>query len=106
MSYNRSFTLMRQVFESIRQIGNFVFSGSQVSNGRLLAWLMLVPGQGSERKNATGKALGARDQVCNQEHTTILLVEDDKFVREATCASLGSSGFHVLTSKSADEAMR
>ena len=106
MRYNYSSTLLRQVFESIRQIESLALSDLQLSNGRPRAWLMLMSGRESERKNAVGRELGARDEECRQEYTTILLVEDDKFVREATCESLLASGFRVLTSNSMSEAMR
>jgi CheY-like chemotaxis protein len=106
MLYNYSSTLVRQVFENIRQIESLSLSGLRLSNGRRRAWLMLMSGREAERKNALGREPGARAEACNQEHTTILLVEDDKFVREATCEALLASGFRVLTSNSASEAMR
>lgn len=37
---------------------------------------------------------------------TILLVEDEAFVREVTCEVLRSAGYQVLTAKNADEAMQ
>jgi DNA-binding NtrC family response regulator len=37
---------------------------------------------------------------------TILLVEDEPFVREATCGILHSAGFQVLSAKDAPEAMK
>ena len=37
---------------------------------------------------------------------TILLVEDEAFVREVTCEVLGSAGYRVLTAKNAVEAAR
>ena len=37
---------------------------------------------------------------------TILLVEDEPFVREATCSILESAGFEVLPAEDAQEAMK
>ena len=37
---------------------------------------------------------------------TVLLVEDEPFVREATCGILESAGFEVLPAKDAQEAMK
>jgi two-component system cell cycle sensor histidine kinase/response regulator CckA len=37
---------------------------------------------------------------------TILLVEDEAFVRDVTCEALQSEGYRVLTAKNAAEAMR
>ena len=58
----------------------------------------------SEREKEQG--LGVREQGHHQALTTILLVEDDKFVREATCQALCSAGFRVLTSNNAGEAVQ
>lgn len=44
-------------------------------------------------------------QAPNQTQRTILLVEDDNFVRDATCDALASAGFGVLTSRNAREAV-
>jgi DNA-binding response OmpR family regulator len=38
-------------------------------------------------------------------HRTILLVEDEPFVREATCSILQRAGFRVLSAEDAQEAM-
>jgi len=37
---------------------------------------------------------------------TILLVEDEPFVREATCCILESAGFEVLPAEDAQDAMK
>ena len=60
----------------------------------------------SERENGTRQGRGVWQQERYQAHTTILLVEDDKFVREATCQALCSAGFRVLTSNNAGEAVQ
>jgi len=60
----------------------------------------------SEREKGTTQGLGVREQGHHQALTTILLVEDDKFVREATCQALCSAGFRVLTSNNAGEAVQ
>jgi two-component system, cell cycle sensor histidine kinase and response regulator CckA len=59
-----------------------------------------------EKDSGRSLALGSRDPDIPQALTTILLVEDDNFVREATCEALCSAGFRVLTSNSADQAMQ
>ena len=41
----------------------------------------------------------------NPNRRTILLVEDEPFVREATCGILQSAGFMVLSAQDAQEAM-
>jgi len=60
----------------------------------------------SEREKGTTQGLGVREQGHHQALTTILLVEDDKFVREATCEALCCAGFRVLTSNNAGEAVQ
>ncbi len=42
----------------------------------------------------------------NRPQRTILLVEDEPFVREATCRILESAGFAVLPAEDAQEAMK
>ena len=43
--------------------------------------------------------------VCASQRRTILLVEDEPFVREATCNILESAGFAVLPTEDARDAM-
>ncbi len=42
----------------------------------------------------------------NRPRRTILLVEDEPFVREATCSILESAGFEVLPAQDAQDAMK
>jgi len=42
----------------------------------------------------------------NRPRRTILLVEDEPFVRKATCSILESAGFEVLSAEDAQEAMK
>jgi two-component system, cell cycle sensor histidine kinase and response regulator CckA len=42
----------------------------------------------------------------NRPRRTILLVEDEPFVREATCSILESAGFDVLPAQDAQDAMK
>jgi two-component system, cell cycle sensor histidine kinase and response regulator CckA len=57
-----------------------------------------TPGAGSELYHDTGEA--------SSERETILLVEDESFVREVTCEVLRSAGYRVLAAKDAAEAAR
>jgi len=43
--------------------------------------------------------------ICGQQRRTILLVEDEPFVREATCSILENAGFEVLPAEDARAAM-
>ena len=44
--------------------------------------------------------------ACAGQRRTILLVEDEPFVREATCSILESAGFEVLSAEDAASALR
>ena len=57
-----------------------------------------TPEAGSELYHDTSEA--------NSEPATILLVEDESFVREVTCEVLRSAGYRVLPARDAAEAMR
>ncbi len=48
----------------------------------------------------------ARTRARRRGAQTILLVEDEAFVREVTCEVLRSAGYRVLTAKNATEAMQ
>src|ERR1035441_10058262 len=56
-------------------------------------------------EEANGWCTGA-DESTLAEAKTILLVEDEAFVREVTCEVLRSAGYRVLAAKNAAEAMR
>ena len=57
---------------------------------------------------ATEKDRPADDRPANDRprRRTILLVEDEPFVREATCSILQHAGFDVLPTENAQEAMK
>jgi DNA-binding NtrC family response regulator len=69
-------------------------------------------GHGIAGKESAGRRLGedvtnsGNCDEANRAPRTILLVEDDAFVRQATCNILEHAGFEVLTAQDATEAMK
>lgn len=63
-----------------------------------------VEARQEERQEASGWYCGADESMLAGK--TILLVEDEAFVREVTCEVLRSAGYRVLTARTAVEATR
>lgn len=53
-----------------------------------------------------GSAWASSGVACGLQFPTILLVEDEVFVREVACEILGTAGYRVLQAGSAAEAVR
>jgi len=85
--------------------GIVVQSGGQV-------WLDSRPGAGTTvrvvlpRADAARAATPAPSVVADAGHETLLVVEDEAFVRELVRDFLAGAGYHVLEAASAEDAMR
>ena len=89
------------VYGIVKQSGGFIWVYSELGQGT--TFKVYLP-QAQEKGLSTTAAEAAEDLPRGTE--TVLVVEDEKMLREVTCEFLQTSGYHILTAASSVDALR